>query len=110
MIYYGLINHWFLLIRPAIKPLILRGGTLGAGRLTSHVYEVGPLPVINGVIAPISMVKTPVTNFVRIQVCPKKGISPIQSYFRDGMFRPSILRIFGKGLDSWGKVIVGILT
>ena len=72
---------------------------LGAGRLTSHVYKVGPLPVINGVIAPISMVKTPVTNFVRIQVCPKKGISPIQSYSRDG-----------KGLDSWGKVIVGILT
>ena len=32
-------NHWFPLIRPAIKslnPYFLGGGTLGRGRLTSH--------------------------------------------------------------------------
>ena len=34
--YQGLINQWFPLIRPAIKPLFLGGGTLGGGRLTSH--------------------------------------------------------------------------
>ena len=32
----GFIDHWFPLIRPAIKPLFLMGGTLGGGRLTSH--------------------------------------------------------------------------
>ena len=35
-------NHWFPLIRPAIKPLFLGGGvggTLGLGRLTSHDHE-----------------------------------------------------------------------
>ena len=37
---------------------------------------------------------------LRIQVCPKEGINPNQSYSGDGMFRPSILRIFGRGLDS----------
>ena len=31
--YYGLINHWFPLIRPAIKPLFL-GGVPWGGRLT----------------------------------------------------------------------------
>ena len=29
-------NHWFPLIRPAIKPLFLRGGVVGGGGLTSH--------------------------------------------------------------------------
>ena len=33
--------HWFPLIRPAIKPLFLEGGTLGGGRLTSHELNVG---------------------------------------------------------------------
>ena len=33
----GLINHWFPLIRPKIKPLFLGGGTLGGGWLNSHV-------------------------------------------------------------------------
>ena len=33
--YEGLINHWFPLIRAAIKPLFLRGVHWG-GRLTSH--------------------------------------------------------------------------
>ena len=39
---------------------------------------------------------------VRIQVCPKKGIIYIYIYNPVlGMgFRPSILRIFGRGLDS----------
>ena len=32
-------------------------------------------------------------------VCPKKGF-PLQSFSEDGMFRPSILQIFGRGLDS----------
>ena len=29
-------NHWFPLIRPAINPLFLGGGTSEGGRLTSH--------------------------------------------------------------------------
>lgn len=32
----GLINHWFSLVRPALKPLFLGRGTLVRGRLTSH--------------------------------------------------------------------------
>ena len=37
-----------------------------------------------------------------IQLCPKSPGFARQSYSGDGMFRPSILRIFGRGLDSEG--------
>ena len=43
------------------------------------------------------------TDYISLRiwsVCPKEGINPNQSYCGDGMFRPSILRIFGRGLDS----------
>ena len=38
-----------------------------------------------------------------IQLCPKSpGFPPAIRQSGDGMFRPSILRIFGRGLDSEG--------
>ena len=33
-------NHWFPLIRPAIKPLFLGGDTLGGGWLSSHDLSI----------------------------------------------------------------------
>ena len=39
----------------------------------------------------------------RIQICPRNPGFPLQSYCEDGTFRPSILRIFGRGLDSKGR-------
>ena len=40
---------------------------------------------------------------LRIQVCPKKGISPTILFFSDGMFRPSIL------LDREGSGFLGMI-
>ena len=43
-------------------------------------------------------------------MCPKKGITPIQSYSGDGIKTKTINPILGRGLDSEGMIYLTTLV